>query len=117
MKYKVLVSPGYGAGWVTWASSIGEQMKFMALYKPIIDYVEAGGEFPDLRCDDSDYDSNEVLKQFKRDWLEKFPDTDLPYPGGLHKIRVREVSGPFRYDECDGAESITEVYCDWIDPR
>jgi len=114
---KVLVSPGFGAGWATW---IGDG-KFAAEYQPIIDFLESGGEFVEKPYSSRDreapcYDQFEepgrsVLQQFVHDYNKTHdaePD-DYVCLLGAEDLIVREVSGPYRIDEYDGAESVVEA--------
>lgn len=97
---KILYSPGYGAGWVTWNDA--ELSEFLLTYQPIIDFLEAGGEFTD---EDTDYETTHpLLKQLQADCLEKF-GKDCICVLGADQLKVAEVSGPVRIEEEDGNES------------
>ena len=78
---KVLVSPGFGAGWSTWS----EKPKEVAEYRPIIEYIEAGGD-PQLLTKD-----NELVKQMVEDL-----ELSFFFCGGAHDLCVQEVYGPYR---------------------
>jgi hypothetical protein len=93
MKRKIVISPGFGAGIASWASEKGydvvECPEFVA-------YVEAGGKNPDQAqaiCERAG-----VL-----DPGEYF------YWGGLRDACVVEVEPPYRIDEYDGSESVTQA--------
>ena len=107
---KIIYSPGYGAGWVSWASSkTREQRLFMLEYQPFIEILESGKQI-----------NSSDIELFEEDWRKKFPDDnpfDPPYTGGLGKAEVMEV--PYgvriRIDEYDGSESVEleGEYDDW----
>ena len=82
----VLYSPGYGAGWSTWApAEIREQI----LFDPgIVDLVE-----------------NEKWEEAKAYAALKYPDF---YPGGLEDLHIEwmPVGTQFQVNEYDGNESI-----------
>ena len=114
---KVLYSPGYGAGWVTWNSSKTGSAEFMLTYQPIIDFLEAGGTFSggfsekadqtriEYNGDVADLSSlHPVLKKFAEEFHEKFGE--YPYMGGAEQLRVEIVSGRVRVEEYDGNESL-----------
>ncbi len=127
---KILYSPGYGAGWSSWAE--GDIAKLMLTYQPIIDAVEAGeelwsgGYFVDLILTagtaqkvrlhvdtDKAKDAHPALVEFVSDCIEQFNET--PYLGGVRDLKVASVNGRVRIDEYDGFESITEEgEDDWI---
>lgn len=92
---KVLVSPGYGAGWSSWAPS-PEVSRFMLEYEPIIAFMVAGGKF--------EIDSSHpLLQRFQEDVYERFGFTYVCVDGA-HQLKVVEVSGPVRISEFDGFE-------------
>ena len=92
---KILYSPGFGAGWVSWHCGSIEQKQFMLTYQPFIDALERGESI-----------TSELEEQFEKDYKEKFGENaDLPYTGGLSDLAVAEVSGPVRITEYDGSES------------
>lgn len=97
---KILYSPGFGAGWSTWAhSDKPEFVKFMLTYPPLIEAVENGEKLVPY---------HPALRQFLAEAKEKFGE-DYVYCGGADQLAVAEVSGPFRVDEYDGSESIVEA--------
>jgi len=93
---KVLISPGYGAGWSTWAYS-PEAASFSRTYQPIIDALEAGEQL---------HDSHPVIEKFMAD-LKVATGEEHFYTGGLEDLVVEEVTPPFQIHEYDGSESIT----------
>ena len=85
---KVLISPGYGAGWSTW------ECPEMAFDERLIRAFECGISEEDMQalCVECGY----------------APFNSPPYMGGFDQLKVVEVpSGAvFRIDEYDGFESI-----------
>lgn len=114
---KILISPGYGAGWSTWAHGGVDQHKFWLTHKPTLDFIEKGGVFKDAETRiDYEADGNTpiydalhpVLRKFVEDYVAAFPDDEeYFYFGGARGLIVTNVSGPFMVDEYDGAESLT----------
>ena len=97
---KVIISGGYGAGWVSWFSlGTEDERKFMATYPIFVGAIEEGLEI-----------SVEMIVEFENDWAEAFPDTDLPYMGGLsssdnlHIVEVAEGES-IQITDYDGSES------------
>jgi hypothetical protein len=90
---KVLVSPGFGAGWSTW--SRGETGELMTEFAPIIAALEAGETLTE---------SHPAVVALVSECEERFGDS--PYLGGLVGLRVETVTGPYRVTEYDGSESI-----------
>jgi hypothetical protein len=106
---KILYSPGYGAGWVSWAHCGLDQKRFMLEYQPFIDFLEAGNEFKDGNSPD-DYKDIPVVQQFMKDWDATFPECagDYPFMGGLRDLEVYEVPAGslVRVTDYDGYEKI-----------
>lgn len=101
---KVLISPGYGAGWTTWEGN-KEIRKFMFEYPPIIEFLENGGKFSGQDCDSSRNGKlHPILKKFSEECLDKFGNA--PYLGGACRLVVKTVYGPIKIAEYDGAESL-----------
>lgn len=102
---KVLISPGFGAGWTSWASGSKEFKTFMLTYQPIIDALESGQRISEV---------HPAVLQFLDDAKSKFNET--PYVGGADDLEVVEASGPVRINEYDGSESLEEVgdYQEWL---
>lgn len=91
---KVLISPGYGAGWSSWNSpDVG---KFMAEYQPIIEAVERGEVLTE---------NSEVVQKMVKEIEEKFNE-DYVCLLGIKSLVVEEVVGSYRVHEYDGFESI-----------
>lgn len=92
---KVLISPGYGAGWSTWNDSR------MAIDKDLIELFERG-------CTESELAGLCIKKGYT-----DFP----PYMGGFENLEVTEVPQGchFRVNEYDGSEYI-DIYeeGDWF---
>lgn len=99
MTRKILYSPGYGAGWVSWNSSPVEMASYLLTYQPIIDFIEKGGDTSQGTFSDI---LDELIAYCKETWDQNV------YPGGACKLRVAEVSGRVKIDEYDGYESYTE---------
>ena len=121
---KVLISQGFGAGWVSWAHS-REQKEFLISYQPIIDFLEAGGKFSYEECrveydwDDDDAHPNlsnlhPILRTLAEECLKRFDD--IPYLGGARSLEVRMVDGRIRIHEYDGKETmeLEGEYDDWF---
>lgn len=90
-KVAVLVSPGYGAGWSTWADEIGPEA---AVFAPdVVAWVEAGK--PDI-------DEEEAFGRYG-------------YLGGLSDVVIEWVPVGTRFiiDEYDGSESLTILSPDY----
>lgn len=86
---KILISPGFGAGWSTWADDFFKE--FMLKDSTLIKMAERGA-------------SEEEVGSYIR---EKYPD-DYIYTGGWSRINVVELSSGtlFKVNEYDGSESI-----------
>lgn len=91
---KVLISPGYGAGWSTW------ECPEMAFDERLIRAFECGISEEDMQalCVECGYT----------------PFGNAPYMGGFSQLRIVEVpSGTvFRIHEYDGSESIETLDMD-----
>lgn len=88
-KVAVLVSPGFGAGWSTWAS---DEFKEWARFSPaVVAWVE-GGKAEDI---------DELVKR------ELGEDTYF-YTGGADDLEIEwlPVGAQFRISEYDGSESL-----------
>jgi hypothetical protein len=95
---KVLYSPGYGAGWMTWNTDYREDFLFDA---DLIAAVEAKTELG------SEDEPGTPLAEFIRRLVAKHgDDAQYAYLGGARDLQVATVDGPFRIDEYDGSESI-----------
>ena len=89
-KVAVLVSPGYGAGWSTWAYRVDEDNPGFMLHDPtLVTMVERG-------------DSVEAIEAYV---TAKHPDT---YCGGADDLTIQwlPVGTAFRIHEYDGYESV-----------
>lgn len=107
---KIIYSPGFGAGWVTWMSGSKELKQFALTYQPFIEEIEKDNR-EQLRDEYSP-----VVVEFKRQLKERFPDEDTyVYFGGLEQAVVAEVDGPVLLREYDGSESFSQVDdTDWL---
>lgn len=93
----VLVSYGYGAGWVSWAND--EHKQKAAFHPKFIDWVE-GGKKGDI---------DEIVK-------EVFGDNHF-YTGGSDGLSIEWIplGTQFKIDEYDGAESLeTRDGTEWM---
>lgn len=110
---KVLVSHGFGAGWSSWSP---EYAKFLAEYRPIIEFIEGGGDPHDLETPwamrrASLEEKHPLIQQLHRDIAETF---DVPleevhvYDGGAGGLVVETVpeGDGYRIEEYDGSESL-----------
>lgn len=95
---KILVSAGFGAGWSTWS----DKPKQVAEYKPIIEYIENGGDPNKLTVD------HPLVKQMCKDL-----DLNYFYAGGNDGLYVAEVDGPYRINERDGCEIVRQTQVDF----
>jgi len=89
-KVAVLVSPGYGAGWSTWAYSVEEDNPGFMMFDPtLVDMVERGA-------------SAEEIEAYVK---SKYPDG---YYGGAEYLTIQwlPVGTAFRIHEYDGSESV-----------
>lgn len=126
---KILYSPGYGGGWATWAGSLSrDQIVFMLTYPPFIAHLEAEGEFKEtdrtrqlhlmaaharegqLQAVDplANWEGNELVAQFHRDWVAEFDEGSFPFLGALRDLKVQEVPAGhlFSISEYDGFERV-----------
>lgn len=94
MKHKILVSPGFGAGWSSWIYGGRKAQVFALTYEPIITHLEQHG----LPVPEN------ILSEFGRQMDRLFGDD--PYVGGARDLQVMEVDCPFYIDEYDGSESV-----------
>jgi len=95
---KILVSPGFGAGWSSWCYGPKEAAQFVAEYEPIIKFLENGGK---------PKEEFEKLVEELSNIMEKKFGVDF-YAGGSKNLRVVEVNGPYMIKEYDGFESVLE---------
>jgi len=112
---KILYSPGYGAGWTSWADS-SDEAKFAIDYAPIIEFLEGGGVFVERPwgrahkgADAFEEPGRSVLKKFEEDLAAHLgKDHVYFYLGGARDLQVAVVNGPVRINEYDGFESVEE---------
>ena len=96
---KILVSHGFGAGWSTW----NEKRNEVAEYKPIIDFLENGGNPSAL-----DNENHPLIEQMKKDL-----DIDSFYTGSADGLTVEEVGDEYCIEECKGSESVRTTSGFW----
>ena len=92
---KILISPGFGAGWSTWMSFKTKEARLFALTCPyLIEAVESGNGM------------GSAVARFQADMKEKF---GLSYVCvlGAEDLVVENASGQFMVSEYDGSESVT----------
>lgn len=113
---KILYSPGFGAGWSSWAS--GEIARYMLEYQPLIEAVERGEDVAkgNLREaygfaeDGNTYvlgsldGLHPAMAQFVRDCFAKF--NEVPYLGGADNLVVCTGHGQVRIEDYDGSERV-----------
>jgi len=95
-KVAVIVSPGYGAGWSTWADEHAEQALFSPEVAEYILAAEASGTEPD--------------SEWAEEWaLKTLGQGHFMFCGGFSSCRVEWVAegDRFRIGEHDGFESLT----------
>ncbi len=93
-KVAIVYSPGFGAGWSTWASMDG-----MEFEPKVVEWVENGKNR-------DEYEKLETYLQDKYNYV---------YTGGLSDCVIEWVTQgtPYRIDEYDGSESLTTDISDW----
>lgn len=97
---KILISPGFGAGWVTWCHGSREQKLFMLEDAALVSLVERG---------------EMTVGAFMARWNEVFPGEDPPHLGGMDQLTVVEVDGEVLVEDYDGSESIrTRGGSEWM---
>jgi len=101
---KILISPGYGAGYSTWNSGSQKFIKFLLTYKPFIDCLEAGNKI-----------TEEMIETLKKDVGKLFPGKTHVCDLGIDQLIVQEVDGPFVVNDYDGFESIDYGVRNFID--
>lgn len=114
---KILYSPNFGAGWVTWNTELpAEAQQFMLTYTPIIEAVERGESI----TPDGHWDAEEGGKQaFNKDGIHTLLNQlgeELHRRFGVKSacflgadgLRVATVHGQVRLSEYDGAEGYEE---------
>ncbi len=92
---KILVSPGFGAGWTTWAYD-ENATRIMLEWEPIVKALEAG-EGPLSESHPA------VVSMLEK--IAEVGGKDV-YLGGLRDLEVHEVTGRVRILEYDGFESV-----------
>lgn len=95
MKTKILVSPGFGAGWSTWAESAARYE--LATDQELVRLFETGDR------DGFEARANHILQTITGD------ATDSVYLGGYEQLEVQEADGDWFIEEYDGSESLHEI--------
>ena len=100
MTRKALISPGYGAGWSTWAD---RDQREAALFDPeLIADIEAATTVAEKYRAAERFVARHGFKDF--------------YVGGARDLVVQEIEGEFKVEEYDGFESVLtrDDDTDWI---
>lgn len=92
-KRPILISPGFGAGWSTWAREPDVATASLT-YQPLIDAVLRGEEITE---------DHPAFVSF----IESLGPDAYFYAGGLRDLTVVYVEGDFDVNEYDGSESVT----------
>jgi len=95
---KVLYSPGFGAGWTTWAC--GEEVaRYIGTYQPLIDFIEGGGKMDSPEAD-------QLLSVLAEECEKQFGET--LHTGGAQDLEVHTFPDDevVCIDEYDGNETI-----------
>ncbi len=93
MSAYVVISPGYGAGWSTWAHTDNEAV--------VAAYLTDTALVADLLAG---VDASDAFDAFAARFALAFPDEDPPYFPS--RLRAVEVHGPYIVEEDDGLETI-----------
>ena len=109
MRREVLYSPGFGAGWATWNTEYG---KALAEDEQLVALVRADqhrGQCPSLygpphECSQAFLDRAVAIAR-----SAGAPDDWAPYCGGVRRLQIEVVDGPYRIDEYDGSESVVQA--------
>lgn len=94
---KILISPGFGAGWSSWFTGTREQTLALLTWAPMVEAVERGETI------DKDHPSFQSLLAHLNTNLGY--NSDYLYDGGCRDLMVVEVSGRIMIHEHDGSES------------
>lgn len=95
---KILISPGYGAGWSTWNEQGGELERLLLTCEPLIEAVERSEKItleprhPALQM---------LLDEIERRWPGKYVCVL-----GAEDLKVAVLYGPFWIKEFDGFETV-----------
>ncbi len=110
---QVLYSPGYGAGWSSWAHSGAEQ--FSAEYLPIIQFLNEGGQFIETKRgngavpEEYEEPGASVLKKFLEDLRAHTNNSEFYFFfGGASQLRVGTVRNEYVITERDGHERLED---------
>ena len=130
MMRKILYSPGFGAGWVSWARGESVELRsFMLEYQPFIEALEAADD-RDMTTvtavipGQTDFSGKPSMMEMPRclapllgafvsECEERFGD--VPYLGGIRDLSVYEVEDGVRVriEEYDGSESVVTDQDNW----
>jgi hypothetical protein len=110
---KVLVSEGFGAGFATWANN--SHRKELAEDPELVALVERGehkGETTYGALADEGLPLSDLTRSDRVEASHAFAKRAMTiangyvYCGGVFKLKVHEVDGPYRIEEYDGSESL-----------
>lgn len=124
---KILVSPGFGAGWTTETTN-HKAAQFLLTYQPIIDFLEAGGAFtekngalvrrPAQPWERYEEPGQSIIKQLYEDLALHLGDMTEAlefYCGGITELEVRTVRGLVSIRQNDGSEwAVTPDSIRWM---
>lgn len=97
---KVLYSPGFGAGWVTWNRCFSiDSQRLMLEWEPLVKAVEAGEKITE---------HHPAIKSLEAamSLIEGESVEDAIYCGGLEDLEVATGTGMVLVEEYDGSESL-----------
>lgn len=103
-KRKILYSPGYGAGWLSWNDGLSRKAKrFILEDRWLVEKIESGQR------------NDKTLREFIRRFNDMFPGEYL-YTGGFEDLVVCEVEADalVRVEDHDGNESVIISHIDWF---
>jgi hypothetical protein len=92
---KILVSPGFGAGWSTWVYD-AEASRLALTWAPLIEFIEAGGDKNELTWD------HPALAGLQDVYPDLYVSTNVL---DLYVVDI-PAGTSFRINEYDGSESI-----------
>lgn len=103
VKRKILISPGYGAGWSSWNTDRRGVAEMMLTYQPIIDFLEAGCKFTEDDCDSRSQPQHPLLEQLRGDIRTKLGVDDACF-NAAKRLKVETVWSGVEIREYDGNE-------------
>ena len=122
---KILYTASHGSGWVTTNTHLPiEAQRFMFEYKPLIEYIENGGE-PEAtgikRLDNGQYVEDikcPIIQQMVDEMQKRWPNIDINRvnTGGAENLRIDKVpdNAAVKITEYDGRETIHYTCETWL---